>query len=90
MSGMHIKFGVTPEEFLGHLTEAAYRSALKHGFKASFMDVALDMQEALRQVMSEDILVSESCGSEGCLAFKKESLKVWSESAKSFFKENNT
>lgn len=84
---MHIKFEVNPDEFLCHLTEAAYRSVLKHGIKASFLDVEMDLQHALRGVMAKDVVVSESCGSGECLAGKKTSLSVWSKPAKKLFRK---
>lgn len=90
MPGMHVRFKVAPEELLDRLTEAAYYSVLKHGFTASFADVALDLREALSQVMEQDVLVSESCGSEKCLALKAESHKVWSKPARLFFKKKQT
>lgn len=85
MPGMHVRFGVTPEEFLGYLTEAAYRSVLKHGFKASFIDVAMDIEGALQLVMDRDIQVSEACGSQDCMARTAGSFEVWSNPAKNLF-----
>jgi hypothetical protein len=37
-----------PEEFLAELTDAAYRVALRHGIKGSFVEVELGLWEALR------------------------------------------
>jgi hypothetical protein len=62
MAGIHVKFDTQPEEFLGQLTEAAYRVALKGGFKASFIDVELDMQEALRDVIRQYMVACSYCG----------------------------
>ena len=81
MPGMHVKFAILPEDFLGHLTEAAYHVALKHGLKAPFLEVEMDLYEALRKTMEEDMLVCETCGSKACLATKRKSVDVWSEDA---------
>ncbi len=43
MSGIHVRFEVSPEDFLAHLTEAVYAVALQHGFKDSFLKVQLDL-----------------------------------------------
>lgn len=40
-----------PEEFLAELTDAAYRVALRHGLKGSFVDVELELWGALRQAI---------------------------------------
>ena len=37
-----------PEEFLAEITDAAYRVALRHGIKGSFLDIELGLWEALR------------------------------------------
>lgn len=86
MAGIHVKFEVSPENFLAHLTDAAYQVALKHGLQVPFIKVELDLHQALRKIIDQDMLVSESCGASECLAFKKESLKPWSKDAKKFFK----
>jgi len=44
----------SPEHFLAELTDAAYRVALRHGFKGSFLDVELDLWAALRSVLARD------------------------------------
>ena len=86
MAGTHVRFDVTPEDFSCHLTEAVYKVALQHGFKAPFVEVELDLHQAIRDVMNRDILVSESCGSPECLAFKKESHQPWSDQGEKLFK----
>jgi hypothetical protein len=40
------------EAFLAELTDAAYRVALRHGLRASFLDVQLDIWDALRPVVA--------------------------------------
>lgn len=40
------------EEFLAELTDAAYRVALCHGLRGSFLRVQLDMWSALRAVLA--------------------------------------
>lgn len=87
MSGIHVRFEVSPDEFLSHLTETAYRVALKHGLMVSFVEMELDLQKALRRIIQKDMLVSEACGSPECLALKKEGLGPWSDTAKKLFKE---
>jgi hypothetical protein len=42
---------ILAEGFLAELTDAAYRVALRHGIKGSFIDVELDLWQALRQVL---------------------------------------
>jgi hypothetical protein len=39
------------EGFLAELTDAAYCVALRHGIKGSFVDVELDLWQALRKVL---------------------------------------
>ena len=39
------------EGFLAELTDAAYRVALRHGIKGTFVDLELDLWQALRQVL---------------------------------------
>jgi len=39
------------EGFLAELTDAAYRVALRHGIKGSFVDVEFGLWQALRQVL---------------------------------------
>lgn len=39
--------GTEAEDFVAELTEAAYRVALKHQFKGSFIDVQIDLWSAL-------------------------------------------
>ena len=39
------------EELLAELTEAAYRAALRHGLKGSFVEAEMDIWKALRGVL---------------------------------------
>ena len=87
MPGIHVKFDVTPETFLTHLTEAAYEVVLKHGLKASFDVVELDLLEALRGVIGNDMQASHACGSGSCL--KAERFDLWSPEAEKIFEEEN-
>lgn len=87
MAGAHVRFEVSPENFLAHLTDAAFEVALKHGLKVPFIEIELDLHEALRRIIEVDLLVSEACGSPECLALKKESLGPWTPAAKKLFKE---
>lgn len=43
------------EALLAELTDAAYRVALRHGFKAPFLDVELGLWRALRQVLAREL-----------------------------------
>ena len=43
------------EAFLAELTAAAYRVALQHGTKGSFIDLQLGMWAALRQVLAGEL-----------------------------------
>lgn len=63
MAALHVKFEMTPDEFLAHLTSAAYLVALKRGApKGSFLDFQLELREALREVIRRDMFASEQCG----------------------------
>lgn len=82
MSGIHVRFEVSPEDFLAHLTEAVYAVALQHGFKDSFLKVQLDLWDALREVIRKDMLVATQCGSESlgiCTASSR--AEPWSKGA---------
>lgn len=62
MGGIHLQFGIAPDEFLDHLTEAAYRVALRRGVKGPFTDVIASLTDALREVIRRDMVVSDTCG----------------------------
>lgn len=62
MAGSHLKFNISPDEFVDHLTEAAYRVALRNGLKAPFVDVEMGIRGAIRRVISRDIRVTAICG----------------------------
>ena len=49
------------EQFLAELTDAAYRVALRHGVKGSFIDVELGLWKALRTVLAQDKQMPEPC-----------------------------
>lgn len=85
MAGIHVRFEVTPEAFLAHLTEAAYQVAVKHGVTGSFLKSGLELYETLRAVIQKDMVVSEACGSPECLAHHGMSLEPWSKPAKHLF-----
>lgn len=68
MAGIHVRFGVTPEQFISDLTEEAYAVLLKQGFKTPFIEVELGLHEALRRVVRRDTMVSPNCGLPNCLA----------------------
>ena len=87
MAGIYVHFAVTPEKFLADLTRAAYRVALKHGFKAPFNAVELDLLKALQKVIEEEMKVSPACGSPECLSLKQESYVPYSEQAMKLFNE---
>ncbi len=68
MSGIHVKFEVTPEQFVSDLTQATYDVMLKYGFKAPFIEVELGLHSAIRRVVHKDMMVSPNCGQPNCLA----------------------
>lgn len=61
MAGTHINFEISLEDFLGNITEAAYQVALRHGFNAPFIDVKLDLQQALREAICRNMKVCPFC-----------------------------
>ncbi|MBI2066951.1 MAG: hypothetical protein HY539_01165 [Deltaproteobacteria bacterium] len=62
MPGLYVKFEILPDEFLSHLTEAAYRVALRQGLKGSFLDFELCLRKEICDVIQRDMLVSDLCG----------------------------
>lgn len=68
MTGIHVKFEVSPDQFLLDLTQATYKVALKHGFTAPFVEVELDLYEAIRQIIQKDMMAYPACGQEKCRA----------------------
>ncbi len=64
MPGLHVRFEVSPEDFLAHLTEAVYAVAMQHGFKDSFLKMELELWDALREIIRKDMWVATQCGSE--------------------------
>ena len=84
MAGIHVRFEISPEDFLCHLSEAAYRVALKHGFKVPFYEIELDFLKALREVIRKDMMASPACGSEPCR--EADRFGPWSEEAGKLFK----
>ena len=84
MSGIHVNFEITPEKFLADLTEAAYHVALRHGLSVPFIEVELELQDALREVIRRDMKASWACGSkEGCR--EEVRFEPWSKSANGLF-----
>lgn len=61
--GMHVRFGLSSEDFLAHLTGAAYRIALEYRSKGSFLDIELKLWNELREVLRQDMSFSQQCGS---------------------------
>ncbi len=66
MSGIHVKFEISPDQFLSDLTQTTYQVALKHGFKSSFVEVELALNEAIRRIIRQDMMVSPACGGPTC------------------------
>ncbi len=62
MPGLHVKFEISPEDFLTHLTDAAYRVALQQGFRGSFLDLKLGIQRALHDLIQREMFVTDLCG----------------------------
>lgn len=70
MGGIHVKFEVTPQEFLNELTDAAYHVALRHGIGTSFLAMELELEESMKGVMRRAMQYSPECGSENCMKAK--------------------
>ncbi len=87
MPGIHVKFEIPPEEFLADLTGAAYRVALKHGFKVPFIKIELDLQEALREVIERDMWVSGQCGLFKPCHCEEGHFRPWSEEAEKAYQK---
>ncbi len=62
MGGLHVKFEVSPEDFLADLTGAVYQVALRYGFGVPFNEIELELQNVLREVTRKDMFVSDVCG----------------------------
>ena len=85
MAGIHVRYNVSPETFLAGLTKAVYDVVLKHGFAIPFIEVELELHNALRKVVEKDMMVSEGCGDVQCLA--KAHHKIETPEAKKIFGE---
>lgn len=55
----YVKPDITPEQFLANLTDAVYQVTLRAGINVSFIKLQLDLHDALREVISVDMLVSD-------------------------------
>jgi len=56
------------ESLLAQLTDTAYRVAVRHGIKGSFLDLELGLWQALREVLEREVPAREEleyCLSEG-------------------------
>ena len=75
MSHSHIREHVEliakhEEDFLARITDAAYRVALKHGFKGSFVDLQLELWSVLRDVVARHVSPRPLSTSARTLAWK--------------------
>lgn len=52
---IHIKIGLDVEDFLAHLTVAAYNIALRYKVNGSFLEMEMGIWKALREVIQEDM-----------------------------------
>lgn len=78
MSGIHVKFEITPTEFLDELTGAAYEVALQHGIGNSFLEMELDLYAKMKEVIARTMEVSSACGAtKACREAPR--AKPWSE-----------
>ena len=50
------------DDLVAELTDAAYRVALKHGFKGTFIDVQLELWAALRGVVLRELFLPDLVG----------------------------
>lgn len=64
--GIHLKFGLLPDQFMSDMARASYEAVLKHGFKGAFIDVELDILEAIHRIIKRDMMMSPSCGDKEC------------------------
>lgn len=83
MGEIHVKWNVSPEEFLADLTDAVYQVVLKSGFGTPFIEMELDIQFALREVIRKDMSVSHD--SQGCGTIRE--VEPWSFAADVIFEE---
>ncbi len=86
MVGIHVRFDLPPEEFLAHLTEAAYFVSLKQGTSRPFTDLKFGLQEALREVIRRDMFVTDVCGVYG-VCQEAVRLEPWTSEAEKAFEE---
>ena len=86
MAGIRVKPSISPEEFLAHLSEAAYRVALRHGFKTPFVEMELDLEQALHEVMRMDMVISDLCGLNQ-VCYEAMNYELWTPEADKTFAE---
>lgn len=86
MAGFHLKFQVDPDDFLGHLTEAAYNVALRHGLQVPFTEIKLGLFDALREVIRKDMFVSDECGLH-VICQEATQFEPWSDEAKKIYEK---
>ena len=86
MSALRLKLDISADEFLAHLTEAVYRIALHHHFQKTFIDVALELQQVLREVIRQDMAVIDACGLHAVCQEATE-YEPWSEIAERIYEE---
>lgn len=63
MEGIHLRFEITLEQFLEDLTQAVYKIALEYRAGGTFIELQLELWNALREIVRKDMLVSKQCGS---------------------------
>jgi hypothetical protein len=55
VSPPRLRLDTSQEDFLARVTDAAYRVALKHGCKGSFIDLQLELWSVLRNVIAQHL-----------------------------------
>ncbi len=59
MKIIHVRSNISPEEFLADLTNGVYQVILRSGFGTPFIEMELGLHDALREVIRDDMLVSD-------------------------------
>lgn len=79
---LHVKFDKSSEDFLAELAVAAYGVAINLKEHGSFVELELNLWDALRKVIRQNMCFSPQCGSSspGICTLAKQ-LKPWSREA---------
>ncbi len=88
MPGILVKSGISPEDFLSHLANAALQATLNHPENQSLKDYRSAFKTALQGVIRKDMVITDSCGlftvcqeAELCEPWSKEAIKIFRETS---------